>query len=454
MTSCFRNGNITEAAEDNDTNDLQHEIHLTRRAMMRYSLLGQNLEEDASQPGYHVDLGNSKVYRRTEQYESDVTFTSSAIRTHAWSIFSDMSLSEVSLISAIALPLHLDEISNQEWYTLGEPDNINSDVSSQATGQLFKSSAVANVVPKTVFSTARNWRRLASRSEYEGYRQSAMEQRARLFRNRDRAANNGNTPSKGIGSPILRDPDATVERPVNSTTDISHQSPSKPEGIQMPLYKLVLLGDNDVGKTALSIQVDTLSNSLAGLLIYFQLCLQHFVETYDPSIEDSYRKQVVIDGQACLLEVLDTAGQEEYTALRDQWIRDGEGFVLVYCIASRCSFNRIRRYHNQVLRVKESTAISPSYPGSPISGPSPQDYPLMLIGNNSHLVTEREVSTQEGHALARELGCGFVEASAKNCINVEKPFYDIIRQLRRQRLHARAAERRRQAYENQKGTPA
>jgi len=42
-------------------------------------------------------------------------------------------------------------------------------------------------------------------------------------------------------------------------------------------------------------------------------------------------------------QVLDTAGQEEYTALRDQWIRDGEGFVLVYSIISRSTFERIGR---------------------------------------------------------------------------------------------------------------
>ena len=56
-----------------------------------------------------------------------------------------------------------------------------------------------------------------------------------------------------------------------------------------------------------------------------------------------------------MLEVLDTAGQEEYTALRDQWIRDGEGFVLVYSITSRASFSRITKFYNQIQRVKEST---------------------------------------------------------------------------------------------------
>ena len=136
-----------------------------------------------------------------------------------------------------------------------------------------------------------------------------------------------------------------------------------------------------------------------------------------------------------MLEVLDTAGQEEYTALRDQWIRDGEGFVLVYSIASRSSFSRIQRFHHQIQRVKEASAGSPSYPGSPLAavGGAPGSVPIMLVGNKADRVTEREVSTQEGHALARELGCDFVEASAKNCINVEKAFYDVVRLLRRQR---------------------
>lgn len=135
-----------------------------------------------------------------------------------------------------------------------------------------------------------------------------------------------------------------------------------------------------------------------------------------------------------MLEVLDTAGQEEYTALRDQWIRDGEGFVLVYSISSRSSFTRIQRFHHQIQRVKEASASSPSYPGSPMSSSAPPGaVPIMLVGNKSDRVTEREVSTQEGQHLARELGCEFVEASAKNCINVEKAFYDVVRLLRRQR---------------------
>ena len=179
-----------------------------------------------------------------------------------------------------------------------------------------------------------------------------------------------------------------------------------------------------------------------------QLCLNHFVETYDPTIEDSYRKQVVIDNQSCMLEVLDTAGQEEYTALRDQWIRDGEGFILVYSITSRSSFQRIERFYNQIERVKESYAQTgpvSSFPGSSISMSSSSSSlpppPVMLVANKIDRVTEREVSTQEGNALAKKLGCDFVEASAKSCVNVERAFYDVVRQLRKKK-HSSRAERR------------
>ncbi|KAI8849330.1 small GTPase superfamily, partial [Chytridium lagenaria] len=166
------------------------------------------------------------------------------------------------------------------------------------------------------------------------------------------------------------------------------------------IHRLVVLGDGGVGKTALTIQ----------------LCLNHFVETYDPTIEDSYRKQVVIDDIPCVLEVLDTAGQEEYTALRDQWIRDGEGFLLVYSITSRSTFERIQRFKDQIVRVKDLESI-----------------PIILVGNKCDKLGEREVSKEEAMQLARKMGCEFVETSAKTCVNVERAFYNVVRGIRRGR---------------------
>lgn len=61
-------------------------------------------------------------------------------------------------------------------------------------------------------------------------------------------------------------------------------------------------------------------------------------------LQDSYRKQVVIDGETCLLDILDTAGQEEYSAMRDQYMRTGEGFLCVFAINNIKSFEDVHLY--------------------------------------------------------------------------------------------------------------
>lgn len=92
---------------------------------------------------------------------------------------------------------------------------------------------------------------------------------------------------------------------------------------------------------------------------------------------DSYRKQCVIDDEVALLDVLDTAGQEEYSAMREQYMRTGEGFLLVYSINSRQSFDEISTFQQQILRVKD------------------KDYfPIIIVGNKCDLDSERVVSRQ------------------------------------------------------------
>ncbi|KAK6903584.1 hypothetical protein I203_107089 [Kwoniella mangroviensis CBS 8507] len=200
------------------------------------------------------------------------------------------------------------------------------------------------------------------------------------------------------------------------------------------LFKITVLGDGGVGKTALTVQ----------------FTMSSFVETYDPTIEDCYRKQWVVDDQPCLLEVLDTAGQEEYTALRDQWIRDGEGFLIVYSITSRATFERIERIVERVLRVKDENHISPyshhypqSHPYGSHAGQGGQyqysqsgggggskRIPIVIVGNKKDQYHSREVSTDEGSNLARSLGCDFYEASAKTNSNVENAFKSLVRQIK------------------------
>lgn len=85
----------------------------------------------------------------------------------------------------------------------------------------------------------------------------------------------------------------------------------------------------------------------------------------------------MIDDEVALLDVLDTAGQEEYSAMREQYMRTGEGFLLVYSITSRQSFEEITTFQQQILRVKD------------------KDYfPMVVVGNKCDLEGEREVTRQ------------------------------------------------------------
>ena len=166
----------------------------------------------------------------------------------------------------------------------------------------------------------------------------------------------------------------------------------------MTEYKLVIVGGGGVGKSALTIQ----------------LIQNHFIDEYDPTIEDSYRKQVTIDEETCLLDILDTAGQEEYSAMRDQYMRTGQGFILVYAITSRSSFDEISSFRDQILRVKDKDKV-----------------PMVLIGNKCDLEQERQVTAGEGQDLAKSFGCPFFESSAKTRINVEESFYELVREIRK-----------------------
>ena len=101
-------------------------------------------------------------------------------------------------------------------------------------------------------------------------------------------------------------------------------------------YKIVVLGSGGVGKSALTVQF------VQGI----------FVEKYDPTIEDSYRKQVEVDGQQCMLEILDTAGTEQFASMRDLYIKNGQGFVVVYSLTNHQTFQDIKTMRDQIVRVK------------------------------------------------------------------------------------------------------
>ncbi|KAI0534757.1 ankyrin repeat-containing domain protein [Xylaria digitata] len=141
---------------------------------------------------------------------------------------------------------------------------------------------------------------------------------------------------------------------------------------------------------------------------------------YDPTIEDTYLKRTIVDGIPCLLELTDTAGQDEYSSLRDQWIKDGEAFLICYSLTRRSSFTRVKMCFDEITRI-----MNPNIDFDPSL--------VIIVGNKSNSSFEREVSPLEGLALAQELGCNFVETSAKMGENVEQVFTELVR-LRRRKL--------------------
>uniref|UniRef100_A0A6B2LL10 Uncharacterized protein n=1 Tax=Arcella intermedia TaxID=1963864 RepID=A0A6B2LL10_9EUKA len=162
-------------------------------------------------------------------------------------------------------------------------------------------------------------------------------------------------------------------------------------------YKLVVLGVIGVGKSAL---------------------INHFIKSYwndyDPTIEDSYRKQVSVDGESYLLDILDTVGQEEteYSCLREQYIRTGNGCLLVYSVSSHTSFEEVICMREQVLNLNEHSR-------------------MVLCGNKCDLENQRQVTKEEGQTVANNWAIPFFETSALTTINIDEAFYTLVREIRK-----------------------
>ena len=161
-------------------------------------------------------------------------------------------------------------------------------------------------------------------------------------------------------------------------------------------YKVVMLGSGAVGKSAITVQM------ISG----------HFLSSYDPTIEDSYRTTININNKDIILNILDTAGQEEFYALRDQYMRSGDGYIIVFSITSATSFlevNAIKEQLNMVLDVDNNTLI-----------------PIILVGNKCDLEEYRQVQSSDAQRLAEEWKVKYFETSAKNKTNINRIFEELV----------------------------
>lgn len=228
--------------------------------------------------------------------------------------------------------------------------------------------------------------------------------------------------------------------------------------------------------------------------------MHHFPKEYDPFGDSSWRKLINIDDDGpCMLDLLDTTGTSEASAMRELYVRTGHAFLIVYAITNQKSFEFVRGIHDFILHVKEAEArekvkgkvevekqhqvnrpaddaealkTSEKAPvsifiskvkeklaklKSTLPASSKTKTPktsstdkgkqnhvklaITLVGNKSdRSETDREVSYTAGVELARELQCPFYEVSARSGSNVEEAFHELVRTLHRNRQETEAQQ--------------
>jgi len=169
------------------------------------------------------------------------------------------------------------------------------------------------------------------------------------------------------------------------------------------IHKVIMVGSGGVGKSALTLQ----------------FMYDEFVEDYEPTKADSYRKKVVLDGEEVQIDVLDTAGQEDYAAIRDNYFRSGEGFLCVFSITEPESFQATAEFREHILRVKNDENI-----------------PFLLVGNKADLEDKRQVTVEEAQNRAAQWNVPYIETSAKTRANVDKVFFDLMREIKTRKMEA------------------
>jgi len=169
-------------------------------------------------------------------------------------------------------------------------------------------------------------------------------------------------------------------------------------GIGPRQVKIVVLGFAGVGKSSLSIKAVT----------------GNFPDEYEPTIEDTWRFDARVSGEHVCLSVLDTAGAEENHALMDNWIQDGDAFLVVYAINAANTYDRLSYFIDKIKRINSDKEIKP---------------PIMVFGNKNDLESERKIEAIKAQRWADPNGLIFREGSAKTDNNVDTIFHDICAEI-------------------------
>ncbi|KAK4164871.1 P-loop containing nucleoside triphosphate hydrolase protein [Cladorrhinum sp. PSN259] len=163
--------------------------------------------------------------------------------------------------------------------------------------------------------------------------------------------------------------------------------------------KIALVGSRSVGKSSLAVRyVDG-----------------HFVESYYPTIENTFSKEIKWKGVEYSTEIVDTAGQDEYSILNSKHFIGIHGYMLVYSVSSLSSFEMVQVIRDKILNHLGTDSV-----------------PICIVGNKSDLRPEqRQVTSEEGKALCEKFKCAWTEASARYDENVAKAFEMLIGEIQK-----------------------
>ncbi|KAH3763132.1 Ras family protein, partial [Pelomyxa schiedti] len=158
-------------------------------------------------------------------------------------------------------------------------------------------------------------------------------------------------------------------------------------------FLIAVLGAGGVGKTCLVVQF------VQGI----------FVERADPYIDDSYRKQIEIENRQFMLEIYDTAGTEQFTAMRDLYMKNAMVCIICFSLVCRPTLDMAQELLEQVYSIKDT-----------------REAPVVLCGCKCDLAAERQI-TLEGLQMAQAHNIPYVETSGRNKINCDTVFTQALR---------------------------
>ena len=161
-------------------------------------------------------------------------------------------------------------------------------------------------------------------------------------------------------------------------------------------YKIMVLGESKVDKTQLIKRYT--KDQFGGV----------YLTTVGMDFQD---KIIEIEDKKVRLQIWDTAGQERFRNVTKSYFQSFQGFVLVYDIANKRSFESLYFWMDQIK----------------LNGP--ENVKTILVGNNCDLINERQVSFEEGENFAKKYNIKFFEASAKDGTNVNELFFYIANEI-------------------------